>query len=212
MDDRAQALRQFAVSRETERRLDAFVAMLRTWQARTNLVAPSTLPLLWTRHVADSLQLLQLAPHATRWLDIGSGGGFPGMVLACVLADVPGARVHLVERVGKKAAFLREALRVTGGAGIVHAGDIADCAAAIPADIDVVTARAVASLADLLDLTSPWLSRNITGLFPKGQDVEAEIEEATRYSIFNVRRHPSLTGNGQIIEVISYAGRRHPAD
>ena len=84
------------------------------WQAKTNLVAPSTLPNLWTRHISNSLQLLSLAPSAKIWVDLGSGGGFPGVVLACALAETPGAKVHLVERIAKKAAFLREAIRVTG--------------------------------------------------------------------------------------------------
>ena len=96
------------------------------WQAKTNLVAPSTLPNLWTRHISDSLQLLSLAPSAKTWVDLGSGGGFPGVVLACALAETPGAKIHLVERNAKKAAFLREALRVTGSPGTVHLADIGD--------------------------------------------------------------------------------------
>ena len=92
----------------------AIVAMLLQWQATTNLVAPSTLPELWTRHIADSLQLLPLAPDAKHWVDLGSGGGFPGLVIACALADTPGTVVHLVESNLKKAAFLREAARITG--------------------------------------------------------------------------------------------------
>src|SRR6185437_3029113 len=115
--DKAEALRLTPVSHETEMRLDLYVDLLRLWQTKTNLVAPSTLPSLWTRHVADSLQLLSLAPSARRWLDLGSGGGFPGIVVACALAEAPGATVHLVERNTKKAAFLREALRVTKAAG-----------------------------------------------------------------------------------------------
>src|SRR5690349_1056938 len=103
--DKAAALALTPVSRETEARLDRYVALLRQWQAKTNLVAPSTLPNLWTRHIADSLQLLALAPTARIWVDLGSGGGFPGVVLACVLAETPGARVHLVERNSKKTAF-----------------------------------------------------------------------------------------------------------
>ena len=111
--DKAEALLLTPVSRETEARLDRYVALLEEWQAKTNLVSPSTLPNLWTRHIADSLQLLALAPAAKIWADLGSGGGFPGLVLACAMAEVSGAMVHLVERNAKKAAFLREALRVT---------------------------------------------------------------------------------------------------
>ena len=93
--DKAEALKLTPVSRETEARLDRYLDLLRQWQAKTNLVAPSTLPHLWTRHVADSLQLLTLAPTAKIWVDLGSGGGFPGVVLACALAEKPGAVVHL---------------------------------------------------------------------------------------------------------------------
>src|SRR4029077_129143 len=124
--DKAAALALTPVSRETEARLDRYVALLLEWQAKTNLVAPSTLSNLWTRHISDSLQLLSLAPTAKTWIDLGSGGGFPGMVLACALADTPGAQIHLVERNAKKAAFLREALRVTATAGTVHLADIGD--------------------------------------------------------------------------------------
>src|SRR3954469_23948509 len=95
--DRAAALALTPVSRETEARLDRFVELLIQWQAKTNLVAPSTLPTLWTRHISDSLQLLKFAPLAKAWLDFGSGGGFPGVVLACAMAEVEGGHVTLVE-------------------------------------------------------------------------------------------------------------------
>src|ERR1700704_2704640 len=124
--DKAAALALTPVSRETEARLDRYVDLLREWQAKTNLVAPSTLPNLWTRHISDSLQLLSLAPSAKTWVDLGSGGGFPGVVLACALAETPGAHIQLVERNAKKAAFLREALRVTASSGTVHLSDIED--------------------------------------------------------------------------------------
>src|ERR1700754_818220 len=95
--DKAAALALTHVSRETEARLDRYVALLVEWQAKTNLISPSTLPNLWTRHIADSLQLLALAPKAKTWADLGSGGGFPGVVLACAMAEVSGAAVHLIE-------------------------------------------------------------------------------------------------------------------
>src|SRR3981189_2357852 len=122
--DKAAALVLTPVSRETEARLDRYVDLLLEWQAKTNLVAPSTLPNWWPRHISDSLQLLTLAPSAKLWADLGSGGGFPGVVLACALAETPDATVHLVERNAKKAAFLREALRVTSSRGTVHLTDI----------------------------------------------------------------------------------------
>src|SRR5882757_124303 len=93
--DKAAALKLTPVSRETEAQLDAYVDLLLQWQAKTNLVASSTLPNLWTRHISDSLQLLTLAPDAKIWADLGSGGGFPGVVLACALVGIEGAMIHL---------------------------------------------------------------------------------------------------------------------
>ena len=109
------------VSRETGERLDRFVATLEAWQARQSLVSRSVGEAeIWTRHVADSAQLLAIAPAAKRWLDLGSGGGFPGLVLAALLADVPGAAVHLVESNQRKVAFLRAANRAAGSGAVIH--------------------------------------------------------------------------------------------
>src|SRR5262249_34425636 len=144
------------VSRETLDRLDRFVATLLTWQRRINLIAPASVSEIWTRHVADSLQLLSLAPAARLWLDLGSGGGFPGLGIACALCETPGARVHLVESNGKKAAFLREAVRVTGAPAIVHQARIEHMGTKLDESIEIVTARALAPLSDLLELAAPW--------------------------------------------------------
>ena len=198
--DKAVALKLTPVSHETETRLDAYVDLLMQWQAKTNLVASSTLPNLWTRHISDSLQLLTLAPSAKTWVDLGSGGGFPGVVLACVMADTPGAMVHLVERNAKKAAFLREALRITGAAGTVHLADIGDSVDSLPGPVDCVTARAVAPLHQLVGFAEPLVGKGAKALFLKGQDVEAELTEATKYWKLTPRLHPSLTGQGWIVE------------
>jgi 16S rRNA (guanine527-N7)-methyltransferase len=200
--DRAAALALTPVSRETESRLDLYVDLLLAWQAKTNLVAPSTLPNLWTRHVSDSLQLLALAPSAKVWADLGSGGGFPGVVLACALANVSGAMVHLVERNAKKAAFLREALRVTGAPGMVHLADIEDTVDRIKGPVDCVTARAVAPLPQLIGFAEPLVKRGAKALFLKGQDVEAELTEATKYWKIAPHLHSSRTGGrGWIVEL-----------
>jgi 16S rRNA (guanine527-N7)-methyltransferase len=200
--DKTAALALTPVSRETESRLDRYVALLREWQAKTNLVAPSTLPNLWTRHVADSLQLLPLAPSARIWVDLGSGGGFPGVVLACALAETSTARVHLVERNSKKAAFLREALRVTGAPGVVHPEGIEDIVDRITGPIDCVTARALAPLHQLIGFAEPLVKRGAKALFLKGQDVEAELTEATKYWNIKPILHSSLTGGqGWIVEL-----------
>jgi 16S rRNA (guanine527-N7)-methyltransferase len=200
--DKAEALRFTPVSRETERRLDLYLDLLRQWQAKTNLVAPSTLPHLWTRHVADSLQLVTLAPIAKTWVDLGSGGGFPGIVLACAMAERPGAKVHLVERNSKKAAFLREVLRITSVPGIVHATGIEDIVDSIEGPIDCVTARALASLHELIGFAEPLVRKGAKALFLKGQDVESELTEATKYWNIKPILHSSLTGGqGWIVEL-----------
>lgn len=209
--DKQAALALTPVSRETEQRLERYVALLVEWQAKTNLVAPSTLPHLWTRHIADSLQLLDLAPGARAWVDFGSGGGFPGIVLACALADVPGAAIHLVERNAKKAAFLREALRVTGGAGTVHLRDIGDYVDSVEDAVDCVTARAVAPLQMLLGFAEPLVGKGARALFLKGQDVESELTEATKYWNIEPQLHASRTGGDGWIVDIKTIGRRADA-
>jgi 16S rRNA (guanine527-N7)-methyltransferase len=200
--DKAAALALTPVSRETEARLDRYVELLWEWQAKTNLVAPSTLPNLWSRHISDSLQLLPLAPSARTWADLGSGGGFPGVVLACGLAETAGATVHLVERNTRKAAFLREALRVTGSPGIVHLADIGENVDRIVGKVDCVTARAVAPLHQLIGFVEPLVKRGAKALLLKGQDVEAELTEATKYWNITPSLHPSRTGgHGWIVEL-----------
>jgi 16S rRNA (guanine527-N7)-methyltransferase len=209
--DKAAALALTPVSRETEARLDRYVDLLREWQAKTNLVAPSTLPSLWTRHISDSLQLLAFAPSAKIWTDFGSGGGFPGVVLACALAEAPGAMIHLVERNAKKAAFLREALRVTNAPGTVHLADIGDSVDRLPGRVDCVTARAVAPLHQLIGFAEPLVKQGAKALFLKGQDVEAELTEATKYWNIKPNLHSSRTGgHGWIVE-LDQIERRNPS-
>ena len=200
--DKAEALRLTPVSRETLKRLETFVDLLLQWQKTTNLISPATIPHLWTRHVADSLQLIGLVPHAKTWVDFGSGGGFPGIPVACVLADRPRARVHLVESNGKKAAFLREAIRVTGVPAVVHAKRIEDCGDSFGDKIDVVSARALAPLKKLCDQAFPLIARGAVGLFPKGQDVAAELTDAAKYWRVEARTIPSRTSpDGCIVQV-----------
>jgi 16S rRNA (guanine527-N7)-methyltransferase len=209
--DKAMALALTPVSRETEERLDRYVGLLLEWQAKTNLVAPSTLSNLWTRHVSDSLQLLVLAPSAKVWADLGSGGGFPGLVLACALAETPGAMVHLVERNTKKAAFLREALRVTASPGTVHLDEIGDTVDRITGPVDCVTARALAPLRQLIGFAEPLVRKGAKALFLKGQDVEAELTEATKYWNIKPQLHSSRTGGGGWIVELDQIERRNPS-
>ena len=209
--DKIAALALTPVSRETEARLDRYVELLLEWQAKTNLVASSTLPHLWTRHVADSLQLLAIAPLAKRWADLGSGGGFPGVVLACALAGKAGVMVHLVERNAKKAAFLREALRVTGAPGAVHLADIGDTVDRITGPVDCVTARAVAPLHQLIGFAEPLVKQGAKALFLKGQDVEVELTEATKYWNIKPLLHSSRTGGQGWIVELDHIERRNPS-
>jgi 16S rRNA (guanine527-N7)-methyltransferase len=200
--DRARALALVQVSRETLARLDEFVGLLLRWQRTTNLVARGAIGEIWSRHVADSLQLLKLAPAARLWVDLGSGGGFPGLVIACALADAPGARVHLVESSAKKAAFLREAARTVALPALVHATRIEEFVRTFNGSPDVVTARALAPLADLLAYAEPMLKRGAQGLFPKGQDVEAELTETAKYWNIEAALVPSAThADGRIVMV-----------
>ena len=209
--DKAAALALTPVSPETEARLDRYVDLLVTWQAKTNLVAPSTLPNLWTRHVSDSLQLLGLAPSAKIWIDLGSGGGFPGVVLACALADTPGAHIHLVERNAKKAAFLREAIRITSAPATVHLAGIGDTVDRLGGHVDCVTARALAPLHQLVGFAEPFVRNGAKALFLKGQDVEAKLTEATKYWNIEPRLHSSRTGgHGWIVE-LDRIERRNPS-
>jgi 16S rRNA (guanine527-N7)-methyltransferase len=210
--DRARALALTPVSRETGRRLDQFVTVLLAWQQRMNLVAPSTESTLWMRHVADSLQLPLLAPQARIWVDLGSGAGFPGVVIACALAETAGAFVHLVESNAKKAAFLREAVRVTGAPARVYAERIESFTVNFADPIDAVTARALAPLPALLAAAYPLLKNGALGLFPKGQDVAGELTEAAKYWKFQ----PSLTlsrtdPNSRIVVVRGIEPKFRPA-
>jgi 16S rRNA (guanine527-N7)-methyltransferase len=208
VNDRDAALALTPVSDDALARLDKFAALLTGWQRRINLVAPSTLPNLWTRHIADSLQLLRHAPDAKIWVDLGSGGGFPGIPLACALAQTSGAEVHLVESNGKKAAFLREAVRLTGVPAIVHAERIENFGDSFRRTADVVTARALAPLDLLLAYAAPMIARGAIGLFLKGQDVGAELTDSAKCWSVRVSDAPSRTdARGRILIVTGLKSR-----
>lgn len=173
------------VSRETLDRLRLYGELLVKWQKTINLVGPSTLPDLWCRHFLDSAQLFPLLPESARVLvDFGSGAGFPGLVLA--ILGIP--EVHLIESDQRKCAFLREAARQTQAPVTVHAKRIE---AVAPFAADVITSRALAPLAQLLDMAQPFLTPQTLCLFPKGQNVEAELTEAHKIWNMQVTRVPS---------------------
>jgi 16S rRNA (guanine527-N7)-methyltransferase len=207
--DRSRALALTPVSRETAARLDRFVDLLLKWQARTHLIAPSTEATVWTRHIADSLQLLDLAPEAKIWVDLGTGGGFPGLVLACALHGSEGRLVHLIESSTKKAAFLREAVAATESPAIVHAVRMENFVESFAGKADIVTARAVSPLSLLLGQCRPLLKLGALGLFPKGQDVEAELTEASKCWKMTADLVPSRTDpKARIVVVHALEPRR----
>ena len=207
-DDRARALELTPVSRETAARLDRLVEFLLPWAERTNLIARSTIPQIWTRHIADSLQLLALAPDARVWVDLGSGAGFPGLVIACAIAERAGAAVHLVESNGKKATFLREAVKHLEVPATVHPVRIEDFVKNHALKPDVVTARALAPLNNLLALAQPLLKRGALGLFPKGQDVGVELTEASKSWTIKADLVPSKTNPASRIVMVRRLAKR----
>lgn len=191
------------VSRETFERLELLERELRRWQAIKNLVGPATLDQIWERHIVDSLQLLGLAPDAKLWLDLGSGAGFPGLVLAIAGAE-KGLKVHLVESNSRKCAFLRHIVRLTGATATVHEARLETVVPGFIGRADVVSARALAALAQLLDWTAPLLNAGTIGLFPKGRDAEIELTEARKQWTFEAETLPSSTdSSARILRITS---------
>lgn len=188
--------------------LDRYVALLGRWQATHNLVAPATVSEIWSRHVLDSAQLLAIRPDARRWIDLGSGAGFPGLVVAIALAGEPGAQVTLVESSSRKAAFLRRAAAEAGAPATVLAERIETAFAGEtggpdhPRRFDVVTSRALAPLDRLIDLAAPLLSSECIALFHKGGGYAGEVASALQRHRFDLLEHPSRTDpNARILEI-----------
>ncbi len=205
--DRAAAERIINVSRETWGRLERLVAALDRWQATTNLVASSTLEAVWTRHIVDSAQLVALAPDAaTVWVDFGSGAGFPGLVVA---AQRPDMRFHLVESNGKKAAFLREAARAMGVEVLIHGARVEAVVGSAVTSADVVSARALAPLDDLVRMAAPLLKTGAIGLFPKGREAQSELTVTAKSWTVETSLHPSLTEpDARIVRIERFLGPR----
>lgn len=178
--------------------LEAFRKMLADWNGRMNLVGPSAMAEFWPRHAFDSAQLLPLAPDAKIWADLGAGAGFPGLVLAILLKGRSGARVHLVESMAKRCRFLEAVVQALDLPASVHNARAED----LLLKVDVVTARACAPMVRLLGYARPYLRKGVTGLFLKGQDVEVELAQATRYWNFQAGLIPSLSSpQGRIVEL-----------
>ena len=199
--------RQFGVSRETLERLTAYEAVLRKWAPRINLVGRSTLDDVWVRHFVDSAQLLDLAPaDAASWIDLGSGAGLPGLVVAILaLEKRPGLSVRLVESDTRKCAFLGEASRIAGVTVSVSALRIEE----IPATAtDVVSARALAPLDRLLDFAERFRGPRTVCLFPKGRGGHSELTVARERWMIDAEEHPSLSDPAGEIFVIRKFERR----
>ena len=201
----------FAVSHETLSQLKVYADLLKRWQKTVNLVAPSTLDDVWHRHFADSAQLWHLAsPGDIHWLDLGSGAGFPGLVLAIMASETGGTRHTLIESDTRKAAFLREVARETGTAVEIVADRIElPATAAKVGEVNCVTARALAPLVRLLPLVAPFFGQASVGLFLKGRDVTAELEDAALSWAFQPELVASVTDrDGRILKLAQLHQKR----
>jgi len=185
------------VSRESLARLETLVSVALAWQERINLISPSTIPEIWKRHVLDSAQLLPFLPvNTARIADLGSGGGFPGLVLAATTK----AEIHMFESNGKKVSFLQEALRKMGVKAQVHRTRLEQNLAPVDMpEVQAVTARAFAPLGELLGYASPFMARGAPGLFHKGQDIDTELTEAAKAWTITYQKHSSLTDSQSVI-------------
>ena len=204
----AALLQRFDVSRESLAQLQAYVELLLIWQARINLIGPSTADQIWHRHVADAFQLMPLLPMGLGPLaDLGSGAGIPGLIIAIASRR----HVHLYESNGKKAAFLREAIRLTGAPATVHAIRIETLAEdANRPKVAAVMARALAPLTKLIVYAEPFLRDGAVGLFHKGQDVDVELSEATSYWKMLYEKHSSPVDSKGVIVVLKEISRVQP--
>ncbi|MBB3290580.1 MULTISPECIES: 16S rRNA (guanine(527)-N(7))-methyltransferase RsmG [unclassified Rhizobium] len=188
------------VSRETQERLQHFAELFQKWAKTINLVAPSTIDDLWRRHIADSAQIFQLHPTPSHWVDLGSGGGFPGVITAILLAETGVGHVDLIESNQKKAAFLRVCLRECEARGAVHAVRIEEA----PGNVrhcDLISARALAELDLLLDYAAPWVERNenLRLFLHKGRDYERELGKARGRWEFDLVKHRSVVERDSVI-------------
>jgi 16S rRNA (guanine527-N7)-methyltransferase len=178
--------------------LESFRSLLAEWNEVMNLVGPSALAEFWPRHAWDSAQLLKLHPEALTWADLGAGAGFPGLVLAILLKGRANARVHLVESMAKRCRFLSETVKALDLPATVHNQRAED----LKLKVEVVTARACAPMPRLLGYAQPFFKQGAKGVFLKGQDVDAELTEATKYWKFEADLAPSLSSpNGRIVEI-----------
>lgn len=200
--DRLRAVLPNAVSRETENRLATFKALFDDWSKRINLVASSTADDFWTRHIADSAQLLRIKPHARHWIDLGSGGGFPGLVIAILLADLSDRHIDLVESNRKKAAFLQTVRTACTLNARVHADRVERVLPGLSTP-DVITARALAPLPELLAMIAPTIGNDTVALFHKGRGYDEEVARSRAQWDIDLIKHPSLVAADSVVLEIS---------
>jgi 16S rRNA (guanine527-N7)-methyltransferase len=194
--------RDTSVSRETLDRVTAYVALLKRWNARINLIGRADTTEIWHRHILDSAQLLPLIPErAASLADIGAGAGLPGLILSILNSP---AQINLIESDRRKCAFLREAIRITQSAAIVHESSVEDVKLAAQ---DVVVARACAPLDRLLQMAQKLISIHTVCIFPKGLRVEQELTEAQARWKMRVRQVPSRTDPAGRILVLTEVAR-----
>ena len=178
--------------------LRGFAAMVAETNTVMNLIGPATAPHFWSRHAQDSAQLLAMAPQALTWADLGAGAGFPGVVLAILLKDRPGAHVHLIDSLQKRCRFLESVVEALKLPAEVHAAR----AETLDLEVDVVTARACAPMIRLLEFAKPYFDRGAVGLFLKGGSADDELREARKSWTFESELLPSLSDSrGRVVRL-----------
>ncbi|MBL0848737.1 MAG: 16S rRNA (guanine(527)-N(7))-methyltransferase RsmG [Candidatus Liberibacter ctenarytainae] len=198
----------YNVSRETLEKLECFYFLFLKWSKVINLVSSSTIESFWKRHVEDSLQVFQLHPDPSVWIDFGSGGGFPGIVTAIQLSEIKGGWVNLIESNNKKASFLRIVLQKTEARGEVFPCRIQEVPELIET-CDVISSRAVANLDTLFRYSFPWFVKNgnTKAFFYKGCNYKSEIDKVRCQWDFSLIKHKSILKHDSMILEISHLKR-----
>ncbi|EJF85401.1 16S rRNA (guanine(527)-N(7))-methyltransferase RsmG [Bartonella rattimassiliensis] len=192
-----------SVSRETMENLIQFESLIIQWNAHINLISDATIPDIWTRHILDSAQIFPLYSHSLQWCDLGSGGGFPAIVIAIFLKEKKEGRINLVESNGKKVAFLRTVVAQLNLPATIYHARIEDVYQKIPIS-DIITARGLAPLSNLLQLIFPLLTEKTIALLQKGRDYAAEIKNASANWNFDLLKHKSKIDENSVILEISH--------
>jgi len=205
-----QATAPHVLSSECEKQLRIYVQLLGQWRTGINLISEASFADVWTRHVADSAQLLDYASSARRWVDLGSGAGFPGMVIAIQLARYPDAVVHCIESDKRKAAFLRQVARVTGAPAVIHVNRIELLDANSMSTVDAVTARGLAPLLRLVDYAKVWLRNGATGIFPCGRSAQKQVQELAQAPGLEIESFPNKFEPGARIVRVRCATQGQP--